>query len=400
MKINKTVRIILYALVGLLFFSMFVSLFSRCTAGDGNKKPPASSPSISTPGEDEGGNVIEVNSSKSLNEWLEGETETVTLTMQSDMQLAMANEGATVLGAGGVTIDGNNKTLTVTGAVKGVIQANENSTLMLKNLTVNDETTGGVYSDYLGFGGKIRFENCTFTKGIYLKNDIEAAFVGCLFNVTDTQRYSAWVADGNASFENCTFTGARALKIHEFEGGDDIQTVSVNNCTFRDLTEKPGVVIGDIIVNPTETTVSVKNSVFTNCNAWDNIGSIEGVDGFYETDTFTSEFNFVAENNTVNFTPKTYNIVYYAIIDGGEPTAIPDKMYKSNGSYPTSYLGVNGATIDDLQDYGNYEFQGWYLDEECATPFDGTIDEGGTRQVVLYAKIIDLNNDIYWTPNY
>ena len=75
-------------------------------------------------------------------------------------------------------------------------------------------------------------------------------------------------------------------------------------------------------------------------------------------------------------------------------------MYKANGSYPTSYLGANGATIDDLQDYGSYEFQGWYLDENCATPFDGTIAEGGTRQVVLYAKIIDLNNDIYWTPNY
>lgn len=400
---SKLAKIIVCILVGIIFFSFFVSILTRCTEGNGgNQDNPSitSSPSDENE-EEEQARDINADNSKTVNEWLAGETESLTIKMQSDLRLDMSSTGATVIGKDGqsITIDGAGKTLTVAGAVKGVIKASEENELVLKNLTVNDETTGGVYSDYLGFGGKIRFENCTFTKGIYLKNDIRAEFTDCLFNVTDEQRYAVWVVDGSASFDDCTFTGTRALKIHEF-AGCDVLTVRVNECGFRDLTEKPGVVIGDVFINPTETTVSVTNSEFVNCNAWDNIGSLEGVDGFYETDTPINEFNFVQENNMVDFTPKTYSIVYYAIIDGGEPKAIPERMYKTNGNYPTSYLGANGATVDDLQDYGTYEFLGWYLDENCTTKFDGTIVAGNTRNVVLYARIIDLNNDIYWTPNY
>ena len=383
--------IALWSLVGIFFFSIFVSLFRSC---DVSENPKDNSSSTTNEVEDDS---IKIDSTKSLNEWLYGATETVTLKMQSDIVLEMVSDCATVLGSQNVTIDGAGNKLTVTGVVGGVIRANEERELHLKNLIISDETTGGVYSDYLGFGGKIRFENCTFDKGIYLKNDIEAVFVNCLFNVQDVQRYSVWVADGSARFDGCTFTGTRALKIHEFDGNDVI-TVSVNRCIFEDVTEKPGVVIGTLSM---ETTVSVKNSEFINCNVWDNVGSLEGEDGFFETDTPTNAFNFITGNNTISFYSKPYKIMYYAVVDG-KVVDIPETMYKQNGSYPTEYLSENGATIDGLKSYvaitgtEDWEFMGWYLDEQCTQAFDGTIEQGTMRHIVLYAKI----SRAFWTPNY
>lgn len=343
----------------------------------------------------------EIDGSMTLNEWVTESTKDLKLKLTENVTLTTNESGATLLSTEStpnLTLDGNGKTVKITGAVKGAIKAAEGGTLTFQNVKFVDDTTGGVYSDYLGFGGNLRFENCTFTDNIYLLDDANASFKSCKIKITAEQRYSVWIADGSASFTSCTFEGTRAIKIHE-KDTDDVVEVSVDKCLFNKLSEKPGVVIGEITANPKETTVSVTNSKFIDCYAWDKVGSIEGIDGCYETDTKTETFNFELKNNTVQFTPGAYPVAYYGIIDGEQGT-IPAALYKDDGSYPTSYESAKGATVDELQDYGYVEFHGWYLDKVCETPFSGTISAGHTGRVALYAKVIDLMNDMYWTPNY
>lgn len=181
----------------------------------------------------------------------------------------------------------------------GRIQANGNGTLTIRNATIVDETPhkGTYYWDYLLWGGNVVFENCVFEQSIVLKTS-SASFKNCAFHSPWTKYYSVWVSHGATRFEGCLFTGYRALKIHEYEG-EDITTVEIDDCTFDAIAEKPGLAIGTFIADPANTTVSVKNSRFLSCHAWDTVGSHEGVDGFYEADMPTTDFVFIDENNTV-----------------------------------------------------------------------------------------------------
>lgn len=345
-----------------------------------------------------------VDGSMTLNEWITESTKDLKLSMTANVTVEVSDSGATYLTTEttpNVTVNGNGKTLKVTGAVKGAIKAIDGGALTFKNVNFSDVTTGGVYSDYLGFGGKITFEDCTFTSSIYLMDDVNATFKNCRVKITEKERYGVWIADGSASFTGCTFDGTRALKIHEKEpekgkekDADDVVSVTVEKCTFNKLSEKPGVVIGDIINNAEETTISVRNSRFIDCYAWDKVGSIAGVDGCFETDTETDKFNFILKNNTVQFTPGTYAVAYYGVVNG-TAGAIPTSMYKEDGSYPTEYEGLKGAKIDDLESDGEYEFNGWYLDKSCEKEFEGTIKAGTAGNMAIYAKLSAL-----WTKFY
>lgn len=219
-------------------------------------------------------------------------------------------ESETLLGSStveSITVDGGNATtLSVTGEDKSVIQATNGARLTLKNLTVTDNTanTLNAWENYVWFGGILRFENCTFENAIYLTANAKAEFVNCTIKSPAENQYGAWVADGTVSFECCTFTGYRGLKIHEFEGGDDVETVCVNNCLFDQLSKKPGLAIGSITVNPLNTTICITNSKFNLCQVWDTDGSLTGVDGFYEADTPLENFNFIINNNEIVFEEK------------------------------------------------------------------------------------------------
>lgn len=198
----------------------------------------------------------------------------------------------------------NGAELRVLGEGRGTIRAGTDGELKLKNFTIVDETTdgGSGWESYLAFGGKLQFVNCTFSGPIYLEQDAEATFVNCRFQAPEARKYSVWVADGSARMESCEFTGTRGLKIHEFEGGDDVVNVTVKNCKFLSLTEKPGIAIGGITVNPMQTTIAIYNSLFQDCQPWDTVGSLVGIDGFYEADTPLEEFVFIDENNVVENT--------------------------------------------------------------------------------------------------
>ena len=71
------------------------------------------------------------------------------------------------------------------------------------------------------------------------------------------------------------------------------------------------------------------------------------------------------------------------------------------GKYPDRYAYNTETEISDLKfQVDNYQFGGWYLDEECEIEFDGTVDANRRGELKLYADFIDLNNNKYWTPNF
>jgi hypothetical protein len=187
--------------------------------------------------------------------------------------------------------------------------ANGTTTLCFKNLTIVDESKSYVESSwehgYLEFTGKLKLENCVITDKIIFEGEtdnnsteLDVEIVDCKF-ISNTNfenawnpnssMYVAWISGGTASFKNCEFTGLRGVKIHEAYGSD-VDAVYFDNCYFHDLTEKPGLVIGDVNA---PTIISIKNCRFINCQPGDQRLYK------YETDTPVANFQFTDENNTV-----------------------------------------------------------------------------------------------------
>lgn len=189
-------------------------------------------------------------------------------------------------------VDANGHTITATGDGVGAICMANGGTLTIKNGTVKDESKS--YAEdaweytYLEFDGNLNFKNVKFSGGIMVEGE-NAAFTNCTFDTQEDSVYAVWVSNGNASFSGCTFTGTRGLKTHE-DYGTEVGTVVVDNCTFRDISKKPGIAIGNLNAS---TTVSIKNSTFINCQAGD-----QGL-YIYETDTNVDTFNFTSQNNKV-----------------------------------------------------------------------------------------------------
>ena len=62
----------------------------------------------------------------------------------------------------------------------------------------------------------------------------------------------------------------------------------------------------------------------------------------------------------------------------------------NGGNYPESYTyGDPGSNYHSGSGSGNagYAFKGWYLDNRCTVPFDGTIPAGTYGDITLYADI-------------
>lgn len=198
-----------------------------------------------------------------------------------------------------IVIEGarDNVTFTVTGTVSSPIHANNGAKITFKNITIVDNSHRGSNWDngrYLGFSGKVRFENCNLPE-IMLMTGSEVEIINCSFNsASDPSWYSLWIADGVALVQNCTFTGYRAIKIDE-DHGTDVDSVMIDGCVFSDV-NRAGVSMSAI--NST-TQITIKNCAFTNC---DNSSSDykEVLDGMYEANTLTDEFIFSQTNNMVN----------------------------------------------------------------------------------------------------
>lgn len=168
----------------------------------------------------------------------------------------------------------------------------DNGTVVFKNLKIVDESDS--YKEdswefgYLEFRGNTVFENCDIVNAIMMEGT-SATFKNCSFNSNKDSEYAVWVSNGDATFTNCYFTGTRGVKVHEAYGSE-VGTVIIDNNTFIDLSEKPGLAIGTVNA---ATTVKLTNNMFVNTQPGDQINHK------YETDTVTTTFNFVNENNKV-----------------------------------------------------------------------------------------------------
>jgi len=208
-----------------------------------------------------------------------------------------------------ITIEGNGKTFTATGAGVGNIGLDKGK-VVFKNLTIKDESVS--YAEdaweygYLEFRGDLEFDNCTFVSAVMMSGT-NAKFTGCEFNSNKDNEYAVWVDHGDATFTDCLFKGPRGLKVHEAYGSD-VGNVVVDGCTFDGLTKKPGVVIGcidrihgascdyckDAVGNQTSTAITVEDSHFRSCQPGDQNKYA------YETDTDVDKFNFtLGEDNHI-----------------------------------------------------------------------------------------------------
>lgn len=329
-----------------------------------------------------------------VNEQVENASGAFYLKLNGENELQVSEEERTLLGGKkteAITIDGG--TINVTGAELGVIEAANTGTLTFKNTTIKDKTENkqnAAYNNYIRFGGKLRFENCTI-ESVYLKNDVQAEFIGCTFISTVPRWYSAWVADGSALFENCKFTGYRGIKINEFKN-EDVLNVSINGCTFENISEKVGIAIGKFLTEPLNGVVLVKKNRFIDCQQWDAIGSIEGIDGMYEADTYTSELEFIQEENVVEYTSNVRQIRYVLFENRKNYKEVYSSLWNENGNYPTEYELGKEYTIDTLRsgyddNLGEVDFYGWYVDRACTKRFDGKITSDMTTPLTLYGKI-------------
>ena len=242
--------------------------------------------------------------------------------------------------ASAIVINGNGYTITATGA--GVTPIGDTEAPMtLKNVKIVDNSVS--YKEnaweltYLEVGGtKLNCENVIFADEIQFGTN--ATFTNCTFESNEESVYAVWVEDGNATFINCAFTGYRGIKVHE-DYGSEVKTVVVDNCTFVNITKKPGMAIGTLNA---DTTVAITNSTFASCQAGD-----QGL-YIYETDTDVATFNFVNKNNTIA-TGVSNNTELKDAIAAGEDTIV---LGGGEYSLPTlantegvTIIGAEGATI-------------------------------------------------------
>ena len=279
-----------------------------------------------------------------------------------------------------VTIIGEspaNSKLTATGSGVGAIRV-EGGTLTIQNVEIIDETASYAEANweygYLEFGDgnedTLVFENCVFNKAIQLSGN--ATFKNCKFNSNVDSEYAVWVCGGNATFEDCYFTGPRGLKMHEAYGSE-VVSVTVENCTFESITKKPGIAMGDLNA---DTSVTIKNSEFIDCQAGDQELYM------YETDTDVTTFTFVSENNVVGTSANAKNDTELA--DAIKNGAVKIELGSGNYIIPDSAKGKNltiignGDTVVATQDDGSYEGCDYSLDGATVTFENITINTDST----------------------
>ena len=180
-------------------------------------------------------------------------------------------------------VDGNE---TITFAGYG--SANPIVDVTLKDITVKDTTVGD--NEAAWEHGHLEFESLTannvvFADSIMLNGD--CTLTNCSMNNQIESWYGLWIEGGNTVIRNCSFTGTRAIKVHE-ANGSEVGYVVIDNNEFVSLSEKPGVVIGNVNA---ATSITLTNNLFA--------GTQPGDQGNNKYESDTAVTNFVDENNTV-----------------------------------------------------------------------------------------------------
>lgn len=238
-------------------------------------------------------------------------------------------ENSKALNMKGKTFLGANDAASITFAGYGSANPIVNATF--KDIAIKDVTKGDNESSWEH--GHLEFKNLTalnvtFENTIMLTGD--NTLTNCVMNNTVPDWYGIWVGDGNTVIKDSSFSGTRSVKIHEAYGSN-VESVVIDNCVFGALSEKPGVVIGDLDAT---TKVTIKNSTFANCQAGDQGMYI------YESDTDVSKIKFVNENNKIVADVTSVTDLADTLANAKAGTVI---NLKENTSYGT-------VTVDELKD--------------------------------------------------
>ena len=244
----------------------------------------------------------------------------------------------------GKTFLGANEAASITFAGYG--SANPIVDATFRNITIKDSTVGDNEASwehgYLEFKN-LNAVNVTFADSIMLSGD--NSLMNCAMNNEVTNWYGIWIEGGNTVIKNSSFSGTRSVKIHEADGSE-VESVIIDNCVFGTLSEKPGVVIGDLNA---ATKVTIKNSTFINCQAGDQGKYI------YESDTNVNTIKFTNENNNVYNNAKFVGEADEIIDLGGavnDPVILTDDLTFSannttaNSGYGATGVSVNGGVLD------------------------------------------------------
>ncbi len=227
-----------------------------------------------------------------------------------------------------LTIEADGHTITAVGEGISSVGASENGSLTIKNATIVDNSVSYAENSwemgYLELGGKLVLEKCNIVNAIMFRGS-SLVVDDCTFNSNKDSEYALWINNGTAEVKNSLFTGSRGVKICDMYT-TDVTSAVIDNCTFLNLTKKPGVAIDENI--GTTMAVTIKNSTFENTQAGDQGNYI------YETDDVVPTL----ENNKVVKTIASAEELASATLVDGSYVALPE----GNFSIPSS---VNGKTI-------------------------------------------------------
>ncbi|MBQ4538692.1 MAG: hypothetical protein II995_03685 [Oscillospiraceae bacterium] len=234
-----------------------------------------------------------------------------------------------------VTINGNGNTFTATGAGVGPIRMANGGTLIFNDVVIVDESVsyaeGNWEYGYLEFAGDLEFIDCDVRSAIMIEGE-SATFENCSFNSNKSKEYAVWVNNGSAEFTDCFFTGPRGIKVHEAYGSD-VASLVAEDCTFKDITEKPAFAIGTLDKGTAE--VVLTNNTVINCQAGDQGNYL------YESDTDIENFEFSERNNWVGG----------AGIDGGSGIIL-EGPYIYDSDYDVMLTEAEAKAEGDAFEYG------------------------------------------------
>ena len=215
---------------------------------------------------------------------------------------------------------------------------------------------------YLEFEGDVQFTNCIFENTVLVEGS-NAVFTNCTFKGNSTNpankanEYSLWISNGDVTLNGCSVTGYRGVKVHEAYGSD-VSSVKIDNCTFKQISEKPGIAIGTVNKN---SGIEISNSSFIDCQPGDQGNYI------YETDTETP----VISNTSVILNGKTLYTIMEAKVLGLSSAEGMFWFAKSVNEGKKTYAGETVKILSDI----NLANADWTpVGQTGATTFNGVFD--------------------------
>ena len=171
---------------------------------------------------------------------------------------------------------------------------------------------------YVGYDGTLLLDNCLFLDDeLLLQYGVNVSVRNCKFN-SGPDKYGLWVGVNafgskyldtlqDVTIDNCVFTGCRGIKVltdvkttstvtDAYVEGKENQTrekqsIVVQDCVFKDLTEKPGIVIDCLLSESSfstgESTIDILNTKFINCQdvtTTQNKGINYSIESYVKTD--------------------------------------------------------------------------------------------------------------------